>query len=719
MKKRTGSFFSQLKSNRGSGIITVLVTTLFIIALGTTLMFTAYTGYLVKISERGGKESFYSASTAMDEIKAQVQQAVTESLATAYTDVLSEYDTLSAQGDDAIQAQFVTGFQKDFLGWKTSDGSRPLFAAATGADSKPSYTYNAETLAHFLSGSSYSDSDSTYTVAFSDGGKAAVSGTGTVALVAGDEDSYIRLADITVSYTSADGYGSTVSSDIVVTMPDFTATTATVASSELHTYALVANNGLTVSAGSRTLTGSAYAGQITLNQNGTALTQTGGTLVSAGDVTVTGGAVFNTSTSSELWARNLTLGGTAASVNTTGTAVLKGKTYVANDLSLNGKASSATLSGSYYGFGASTDTSGASSAILVNGRDCALSLAGLDRLVLAGVGFVNTTGTDSASSIGTGESVSVRGNQLAYLVPTTLMGTITLTDTSGASKTIATTNPFVFPSNATLTEPAINTTRSLWGTGTKSLADYNASETKILKNTGTGYTMVYYFITFETQAQANAYFKDFFTHNPDKIAEYVEPYLKNLSEAADITRTAGNALSEDGDALTLTDASSADVSGRELQFSNRCQTLNPNKGSDTGSDTPYSYFVDTEKVSSVVNELTFALPETPSVVAARIKNGNYIINPGETAKVIIASGNVTVNSPFNGLILAGGAVTLNADVNSNSADVQNVLYNAETLSGTPLTDYLKNITSMASGAAAVTTSWDLDILVYYDSWAKS
>ncbi|NCC69852.1 MAG: hypothetical protein EOM14_16980, partial [Clostridia bacterium] len=131
MRKLFANLYVKLKSNSGSGIITVLVTMLFITALGATLLFTSYTGYLIKVSERGGKDSFYSASTAMDEIKAGIQQAVTESLATAYTEVLSEYNALYNYTDDtAIQTEFSNIFINDLMSWP-EDGGDTLFVSSS------------------------------------------------------------------------------------------------------------------------------------------------------------------------------------------------------------------------------------------------------------------------------------------------------------------------------------------------------------------------------------------------------------------------------------------------------------------------------------------------------------------------------------------------------------------------------------------------------------
>ncbi len=704
MPRVTSKLTEQLKNNRGSGIVTVLVTMLFIITLGATLLFTSYTGYLVKVSERGGKSSFYSASTAMDEIKAGIQQAVTEALATAYTDVLSEYTALSAGGDAEIQIKFSQIFADDLREWKNADGNS-LFVSAT--------EYSPTALEAFLS-----SKPAGAAVLVSDGECKVSEGS------YGD-DAYLRLEGISVTYTSADGYESSVTTDIVITMPDFHATTATIMSSELPAFALIAGGRISSNIGNPSLTGNAYSGSILLSANGNHLTHTSGTLVCAGDISVSDGAQFKTDAGTELWAENISLG-------TRGAAKLCGRTYVADDLTLAGNRSSAELKGSYYGFG-NGSASASSSAIVINGKNTVLDIDGLDRLVLAGVSFVNTTDAD----IRTGESVSAKSDQLAYLLDESCIAVTAYFDDNGngvfdagdRESAVTGKNPCVFTGDhITYT---INTGTPIWG-GTKTLAHYGVSQiydeatgtysytgvTPVLKNlTGTGgYKMAYFFIHFNTQAGANDYFSDFFSENPDRIAEYIDVYV-NLSDSAKITTTAGNTLytdSEDGLSL-LPSAATVNVEGRAAQFYNRCQTLNPGKGS-PGS-TPYSYYVNEDAIDRNIN---FTLPGDESGdVMARIIHGDYTIDDAfESAGVIISTGNVTVSADFSGLIIAGGNVMLNASVSYRPADIENILYKAVDDSGNLLSAYLLNTVAGGSEGSGLTSSWDLDLLVSYANWLK-
>ena len=125
---------------------------------------------------------------------------------------------------------------------------------------------------------------------------------------------------------------------------------------------------------------------------------------------------------------------------------------MANDLNIKGKNSNISLSGLYNGYGNSSTDANESSAILVNGVDSTLDLSKLKRITLAGHAYIGTapdtttpgtggegsggsgSGTvnpsDTTKDIYTGESISVKSNQLMYLVPPECIGVSTVTNES-------------------------------------------------------------------------------------------------------------------------------------------------------------------------------------------------------------------------------------------------------------------------------------------------
>ena len=98
--------------------------------------------------------------------------------------------------------------------------------------------------------------------------------------------------------------------------------------------------------------------------------------------------------------------------------------------------------------------------------------------------------------------------------------------------------------------------------------------------------------------------------------------------------------------------------------------------------------------------------------------GDYAVNAGETARLIICSGSVTVNADFSGTILAGGSVDLKAGI-SYSPEVSAVLQQAK--NGTRrLVDYIAvgSGTGGKGSTSGSTSAWSVDELVTYQNWKK-
>ncbi len=104
-----------LKNNNGSSIITVLITMLFVAALGMALLFMSYTGLMMRVTESKGVQSTYSGVELMDQIMAGYQRVATELLTTAYQYTIVHYEDTDAEN----QENFVYAFKEGAKGWKT------------------------------------------------------------------------------------------------------------------------------------------------------------------------------------------------------------------------------------------------------------------------------------------------------------------------------------------------------------------------------------------------------------------------------------------------------------------------------------------------------------------------------------------------------------------------------------------------------------------------
>ena len=205
-----------------------------------------------------------------------------------------------------------------------------------------------------------------------------------------------------------------------------------------------------------------------------------------------------------------------------GTLTLYANAYIADDLEINGDDATVELNGTYYGYNYSQTPETArvlsayaqdkahtnSSAIVLNGSNTELNLSGLTQLYVAGRSYISTStvrqtnisSTDNSATvtyvnaengtdpytpnedIRTGESISVKSNQIAY------MPSGTMVNSAGETVPMFTS---VYPEFNTVIYEAIKG----W------LNDTDPVKTEVI--TGKTYT----FLNFKSSADAEAFFK--------------------------------------------------------------------------------------------------------------------------------------------------------------------------------------------------------------------
>jgi len=700
-----------LRGSRGAGLISVLIGMLFIAALGTALLYTSYTAYRIKLIERGSRQNFYTAESAMSEIRSGLQKAVTESVASAYTEVLETYGQSSENTDTAFRAAFLSAL----TAW--TSGSEHLFNPGPGG----SYTYDPAVLAAFPSDTA-----------------AAVSGAGEVLLrrdASGQMQSLV-LRGIRVDYSSG-GYENTVSADIAVSMPAFSYTLSEYSLNGVPEFAVIADKGLSQTSGGNVelvLKGNAYAGKVTLQYANNTFRITGGTLICGGNAADGRTGVVSVSDAAAGGTPRLQIDGSAAlwakrvEVNGGSSAALLGDTYLADDLELAGNSANVSLGGRYYGFGYLSDSelygagaAAASSSILVNGMNTKLDLTGLNDLMLAGNSYISK-GDDTASGgdVLMGQSISVKSDQRAYLIP--------------AESISLKANPYLFSGDtAPLYDVDLNTV--LWTIGgvKKTLGDYVDSaggvKTVYVPLRGnSGQRLLYFFMQFRTKDKANEYFRDYFSQNTDRVNDYLSSYV-TLSGSARSVQTDGNAYAVTSDAanpLTLLSGASQSVlhisAGRLAQmYANLCATLSANRSAaSTTAASPFDYVVKTDAVNALPDTTEF-LDGTGSVAALIVHSGRYVVDAGtpDTAHVILCTGDILVDREYHGLLIAGGTVEMNQSVYVSPEDVKTA-FSAKNAEGKMLLDYLNINADVGSGGSTAggVTSWAPDAMVSYENWTK-
>lgn len=613
------------QNNSGSAMITVIVTMLMVIALGAALLFGAYTSYKIALTQRADSKNFYTAESAMDDLRSGVQEKVSAALTAAYTKTLESY----AESDGA-EFDFQTQFAANFSAALITDSS--FYTAKE--------KYSAAALRAFIDEARLDGASCTV------GGGGEMLSEGKAELTAENGVlTAITLKAVTLKWIK-DGFEADISTDIVISVPGF--------SRNLGEFALVAQSGIV--------------------QEGAKGSVISGTVFTGGDIDVKSGSLE-----------------------------LNGDAYVGDDLLLSGSAASAKLTGQYVGFGSSDKDPEHSSAIIVNGKGSRLDISGLSQLTLSGISFIDVISpntyensaltTHFSNAVPMGQSMAFKANQLAYLVPAECV------ENYPSNPCILSTATTLVGETATTSviEPTVNTDAVLWDKRPLSyyLKDGKGSVKTLYKNLDGGNEKIgYVFLVFNTKAAANEYFRDYFEHYPDRIAQYLDFYLTSFNSVeSGAVSAAGNVFSKDADgSLTLIKASPA-VAAAGRRFDDFVNTHALNK---LPQNTAFSFTYDGSK--------------------AVVINGNYTSTGDE--KLIISSGDVTLGGTFSGTALAQGTVTLSNTSSKTAvtaASVSKGLLTAKSGAYT-LSDFLQ---AGYGGELDGSNQWAAEKLVVYENWSKN
>ena len=109
MKKKLKIAWAEILANRGSGLAYVMMAMTLLSLLATTLLNMTYMGYKIKAEDRQQKTDFYTVSTAMDEIRAGLQDTASDAAATAYKNYLMTYNIshTDQENEEFFQNYFI------------------------------------------------------------------------------------------------------------------------------------------------------------------------------------------------------------------------------------------------------------------------------------------------------------------------------------------------------------------------------------------------------------------------------------------------------------------------------------------------------------------------------------------------------------------------------------------------------------------------------------
>lgn len=701
-------------NNQGSTLITVIIIIAFIGILGSMMLSVTMTNLQMKMIERKSKENFYTCEITLDEIRTRLHEITLNEIIEVYEDdILKNMSTYIAYTDedlnDELREKISLGLIKDVLGDTTGIVDIDMY---------------------LLSGNPVPAKENLIPLEFEnfltplppDGRIVRNIEVGDLSLI---PDIGITINQIEVSMTVND-FESRIRTDILIELPPFIfddglQTIEYRMEQPYKDYALIADGKIVSeqSFGNNAIDGSVYAGseiyvssQLTQNHG---LLINGANIVTRGDIRVTDTGRLDINGAYKLddegnsiyfpamiWANNIetdTAIPLDSSFTLPTTINIDGRCLVKDDLTLNGSFSDVSIRGAYVGYTSTRSSLG--SSIIVNGNESSLDLSGLDSLILAGRAHVsvddNKGGTSNSTDIMTGESVAIKSNQKAYLIPGKFINgpireirrnPITSSDITGSNipevkfEGLDLSIDINYPSYVDINHPF-----------------KIASRQTIEGDTAT--VLYYYYLGFESGKKADDYLREYLTKDEFSL-DNTEPFkIKKLTLPDPIVnevKAAGNLMSYKDDTIPkvglipgISSAYSSDPTA-DVNINNEISSIildnpvfagNGLKDTDTvgGLESLYNkissllslesdrIYIKEDKVvqSTTISDSTTYLYQWRSLNQGKYDwidnfncyNSEYIHDNIQTdAKIITVNGNAYINKDFKGLMVVNGDVSI-------------------------------------------------------------
>lgn len=103
------------ENNKGFSLFTVLIAVSFVGILGLLVLYMALSNFNMKVTDLKGKDSFYTAERAIEEIRAGLQEDVGDAMSKAYTQVLETYNKNTKLEDTSLDKQRQSDFEDLFI----------------------------------------------------------------------------------------------------------------------------------------------------------------------------------------------------------------------------------------------------------------------------------------------------------------------------------------------------------------------------------------------------------------------------------------------------------------------------------------------------------------------------------------------------------------------------------------------------------------------------
>ena len=579
----------------GFSLFTVIVAVSFVGILGLLVLYIALANFQMKVTDLKGKDSFYTAERALEEIRAGLQEDVGNAMSAAYTQVLEAYNKDNTSQDESMDKQRQNEFQTCFI-------SELVKRLKNGNDSQQYSLDRLRGYVDLVSDTDVFDQEKESLIITNPSGSTpemkAIQSTGS-----NTEGNGVLLKNLKVIYVDPKGHAAVIRTDIRLQVPEVQFPTPSTLP-DLMNMIVVADKGIIVNGNTQdptSIKGSIYAGKIWSDGNesdtsiqitpGAALNvESGDKVVCEGEIDVGQNSVFTSASGVNLWAKGLN----AESVDNVS---LLGSTYFSDDLTFSGKNNNVKIAGNYYGYGSESSAkdsvvyeqyqesglTGAdlSSAIVINGKNTTLDLSEAEKVMVAGRNYIASSkvtpveGKTNTNDIVTGESITVKGTQLAYLVPGEIIGDGTVG------------NPMTFEEYSGKmsidgTKLSVQSNKPVAAWGNRTLADIGVDSAEPVKtvfyNDNSAHGYVYVYLNFTDPEKSAEFMQMYYENNPTvkkNMDKYLSFYFGGTNNGSDIKDpdaylryiTNGNALTFDGDTQTgdLQQATSVTPSEKVLQ----------------------------------------------------------------------------------------------------------------------------------------------------------
>lgn len=734
------------KDDRGASLLAVLILMVVVSAIAVVITKITIVNIQMKEVERGTKKNFYSADAIMDNLRTGAREQAETALENAYADVLQHYVDYTSGGknaQDVFKQNYMNGLEKYF--------ADPM--------KTPVDTTNDE-------------GNVVYRVAGYDTGKVKgciLDGTQQDCFVASADPKYeidygagtFTLKDVRVDYKDAQDYETTITTDLVFSTPDMNFSGQSQVQ-EFMKYALIADDQVNINAMNVYVGGSIYAGAGGIQATGSGSGRLEGKMIlTRGDIVADMGSTLMVGNgNSSIWAENImTTGKSAATLD------VNGNMYVADDLALNAKESKVKLQGNYYGYNfqknygagdtVATDAD-FSSAIMINGKSSSLNIQNLKYLLLAGRTYISRGNNSSNTDIQMGESIAARTNQLAYYVPERYVK--------------------VESGESTLLKWNDNDAQNVEKKYPIGESDYAASihvdPVKLdgwLNNANPIVPYYYtngvnYYLNFKSQQDANEFYAAYYAGNTGKAGGLAGTYLdKNaliidehnkviMTLSGDIMyRTKPEEMFQEK-AVTIEPDNWKDSAGLlwdycsklavsykslELGLKDFGQSVTPDQVRfsvtdengrekiDKSIDPLFDKLIDRSALQEEIakhknpGDTGYAVYKPAADVYLIDNTGVYDLPTSITKGIVVATGSVKVSGNFEGLIISGGKVTFDANVQvkGNKLLVSNLFKEDQSRQAPLFSKFFRDCSGTA--ASNISGQLDLDSYINYDEWKKN